>query len=113
MFRKPVSVDSELERALDATVDSLENILEFKEMAQTDGWKKLEEMLRRDVQNKLKSSFAMQADPVKNEKQLIINYAVCRTWERLLTVVQGTLNREPQVLAEIKRLAGKSNIHAD
>lgn len=104
---REVSFENELERALDATAESLENVLAFKEMTRTDGWKTLEELLRKDLHNKLKQSFAMQSDPITNAKKLTINYAVCNCWERLLSIVHGTINKEDEVLAELRRLAGK------
>ena len=105
--KKELSFDNELERALEATAESLENVLCFKEMVRTDGWKTLEALIRKDIHNKLKQSFALQSDPIANAKQLTINYAVCNCWERMLSIVHGTVNKEEEVLAELKRLAGK------
>ena len=105
--KKEISFANELERALDDAVSSFENIDALKEMVKTDGWKLVEEHLRKDIQNKLKMSYAMQAEPIKNEKQLMINHAIVECWKRLLTFVHGTINHEQEVLAELRRLAGR------
>lgn len=105
--KKEVSFATELERALDDALESFENIDALKEMVRTDGWKILEEKLRKDILNKLKMNYALDSEPVKNALAIQINKATIECWQRLLTVVHGTINKEQEVLAELRRLAGK------
>lgn len=103
-FARKQNYASEIEKELDAAFGSLENIDAIKRMRDDDGWKLIETQILKDMSSRVERIYGMSADPRKHEMQLIINYAIAETGRRIVGLVNGTINREPQIREEITRL---------
>lgn len=103
------SPEKEIQVQLEAALKSQTNINEFKSLLQNEGWKKLEEMLRKDISNHCKAIFRAASDPDKNKTELIVHSAMARMCEKIITLVHGVVNKEHLVQAEIIRLTEKQD----
>lgn len=96
--------EKEIKRQLEAALQSAENINDFKSLLANDGWKKLEDLMRKEIVIHCKAIFKGASDPKKNEIELIVHNAMARTFEKIISVVHGVVNKEHLVQEEIKRL---------
>lgn len=97
---RDVNIKFELDKALELNALSLDNIREIKEMSHTVGWQMVANGIHRDIAQKERLIRELAIDPESNKTKLIINSTVVATWERLLGMIDGTLNQEPNVMKE-------------
>lgn len=102
-----LNVDYHIDAALESLTLSLKNIDSLKLLIGFEGWQLLAAQLENEIRAKRELNFKMSADPRKNEKDMLINYAVVRTAERILTLVEGTLNEEQYIEREKEQLTSQ------
>lgn len=86
-----------LDAELEALSISLENVSAVRQMAGTEGWAIISEQLSKFAAQQCGKIIAGAADPVGNEKELLLACAMRYTAEKLLKLVNNTL-KESDVL---------------
>lgn len=103
-----LNVDYHIDKKLECLKLSLQNVDAIKLLVGFEGWQLLACQLENEIRVKRDANFKMSADPQKNEKEMLINYAVARTVERILKLVEGTLNEELYIEQERDQLSSQS-----
>lgn len=103
-----LNVDYHIDKKLQCLQLSLQNVDAIKLLVGFEGWHLLAAQLETEIRVKREVNFKLSVDPIKNEKEMLINYAVARTAERILRLVEGTLKEEQYIEQEREQLSSQS-----
>jgi|CXWL01.1.fsa_nt_gi hypothetical protein len=101
---RDVNIKFELAKALELNALSLQNIRDMRDMSNTAGWQMLSTQMMRDIEIKKNRIYELSIEPDKNKTLIIINRAIAESLERILKLVDGTLNQEQNVVSEFNKL---------
>ena len=101
---RDVNIKFELAKALELNALSLQNIRDMRDMSNTAGWQMLSAQMMRDIEIKKNRIYELSIEPDKNKTLIIINRAIAESLERILKLVDGTLNQEQNVVSEFNKL---------
>ena len=101
---RDVNIKFELAKALERNALSLQNIRDMRDMSNTAGWQMLSTQMMRDIEIKKNRIYELSIEPDKNKTLIIINRAIAESLERILKLVDGTLNQEQNVVSEFNKL---------
>lgn len=101
---RDVNIKFELAKALELNALSLQNIRDMRDMSNTAGWQMLSTQMMRDIEIKKNRIYELSVEPDKNKTMIIINRAIAESLERILKLVEGTLNQEQNVVSEFNKL---------
>lgn len=101
---RDVNIKFELAKALELNTLSLQNVRDMQDMSRTAGWQMLSGQMRRDIEIKKQKIYELSVEPEQNRTLLIINRSIAESLERILKLVEGTINQEENVVRELNKL---------